>query len=55
MCIRDSATPDSIPWRWRNFAYKSYLGFQKVDNHILEPYLPAELFYNLLLSAQKPE
>lgn len=53
--MESSATPDSIPWRWRNFAYKSYLGFQKVDNHILEPYLPAELFYNLLLSAQKPE
>ena len=53
--MESSATPDSIPWRWRNFAYKSYLGFQKVDNHLLEPYLPAELFYNLLLSAQKPE
>ena len=53
--MESSATPDSIPWRWRNFAYKSYLGFQKVDNRLLEPYLPAELFYNLLLSAQKPE
>lgn len=53
--MESSATPESIPWRWRNFAYKSYLGFQKVDNHLLEPYLPAELFYNLLLSAKKPE
>ena len=53
--MESSAAPDSIPWRWRNFAYKSYLGFQKVDNRLLEPYLPAELFYNLLLSAQKPE
>lgn len=53
--MESSATPDSIPWRWRNFAYKSYLGLQKVDNRLLEPYLPAELFYNLLLSAQKPE
>ena len=53
--MESSAAPDSIPWRWRNFAYKSYLGLQKVDNRLLEPYLPAELFYNLLLSAQKPE
>ena len=52
--LESSATPDSIPFRWRNFAYRSYLGFQKVDNHLLEPYLPAELFYNLLLSARKP-
>ena len=49
-----SATPDSISLRWRNFAFKSYLAFQKVDNIVLEPHLPAELFYNLLLSARKP-
>ena len=33
---------------------QSYIGFQKVDQAVLEPYLPAELFYNLLLSASKP-
>jgi ubiquinone/menaquinone biosynthesis C-methylase UbiE len=50
-----TATPETIPFGWRNFAYKSYIAFQKVDNAVLEPYLPAELFYNLLLSAKKPE
>ncbi|MBK8293310.1 MAG: methyltransferase domain-containing protein [Solirubrobacterales bacterium] len=50
-----TAAPDTIPIPWRNFAYRSYLGFQKVDQAILEPYLPAELFYNPLLSAKKPE
>ncbi|MGK2956350.1 MAG: class I SAM-dependent methyltransferase [Solirubrobacterales bacterium] len=49
-----TAMPDTIPFGWRNFAYKSYIAFQKVDNAVLEPYLPAELFYNLLLSARKP-
>jgi len=49
-----TAEPDTIPIPWRNFAFKSYIGFQKVDQAVLEPYLPAELFYNLLLSAEKP-
>jgi len=52
--MESSATPDSIPLRWRSFAYNSYIAFQKVDNGLLEPYLPPELFYNLLLSANKP-
>ncbi len=52
--MESTATPDSIPIRWRNFAFKSYIAFQKVDNNVLEPHLPAELFYNLLLSARKP-
>jgi len=52
--MESTATPDSIPLRWRNFAFRSYIAFQKVDNNVLEPHLPAELFYNLLLSARKP-
>jgi len=52
--MESSATPDSIPLKWRSFAYNSYIAFQKVDNSVLEPHLPAELFYNLLLSARKP-
>lgn len=52
--MESTAIPDSIPFRWRNFAYRSYIAFQKVDNHLLEPHLPAELFYNLLLAARKP-
>ncbi len=51
--MESSATPESIPFGWRNFAYRSYIVFQKVDNHLLEPYLPAELFYNLLMCARK--
>lgn len=52
--MESTADPDSIPLRWRNFAFRSYIAFQKVDNSALEPHLPAELFYNLLLSARKP-
>ncbi|MEX0620144.1 MAG: class I SAM-dependent methyltransferase [Solirubrobacterales bacterium] len=52
--MESTAVPDSIPTRWRYFAFRSYIAFQKVDVAVLEPHLPAELFYNLLLSARKP-
>jgi ubiquinone/menaquinone biosynthesis C-methylase UbiE len=52
--VESSAEPDSVPFRWRTFAFRSYLALQKVDTRLLEPHLPAELFYNLLVSARKP-
>jgi SAM-dependent methyltransferase len=52
--MESTAVPESIPTRWRHFAFRSYIAFQKVDVALLEPRLPAELFYNLLLSARKP-
>jgi SAM-dependent methyltransferase len=52
--VESSAEPDSVPLRWRRFAFRSYIALQKVDTKLLEPRLPAELFYNLLVSARKP-
>ncbi|HEX3359614.1 MAG TPA: class I SAM-dependent methyltransferase [Solirubrobacterales bacterium] len=52
--VESSAEPDSVPFRWRTFAFRSYIALQKVDTRVLEPHLPAELFYNLLVSARKP-
>jgi ubiquinone/menaquinone biosynthesis C-methylase UbiE len=52
--VESSAEPDSVPYRWRTFAFRSYIALQKVDTRVLEPHLPAELFYNLLVSARKP-
>jgi len=52
--VESTAEPDSVPWGWRSFAFRSYIALQKVDSRLLEPHLPAELFYNLLLSARKP-
>lgn len=49
-----SAEPESVSWTWRRFAFDSYIALQKVDTRVLEPRLPAELFYNLLLSGRKP-
>ncbi len=52
--VESTAEPDSVPWGWRNFAFRSYIALQKVDTRLLEPNLPAELFYNLLVSGRKP-
>jgi ubiquinone/menaquinone biosynthesis C-methylase UbiE len=51
--VESSAEPTSVPWGWRNFAFRSYIALQKVDARLLEPRLPAELFYNLLISGRK--
>jgi ubiquinone/menaquinone biosynthesis C-methylase UbiE len=51
--LEASADPDQVPWRWRNFAFRSYLALQRVDNQVLEPHLPPQLFYNLLVSARR--
>jgi ubiquinone/menaquinone biosynthesis C-methylase UbiE len=52
--VESSAEPDSVPMRWRRFAFRSYIALQQVDTRLLEPHLPAELFYNLLVSGEKP-
>ena len=52
--VESSAEPESIPFRWRRFAFQSYIALQKVDTGLLEPRLPAELFYYLLVSGRKP-
>jgi SAM-dependent methyltransferase len=52
--LEDSAEPEEVPQRWREFAFRSYLLLQRLDSALLEPRLPASLFYNLVLSARKP-
>jgi len=52
--VESSAEPESVSWSWRRFAFNSYIALQKLDTRLLEPHLPAELFYNLLLSGRKP-
>ncbi len=52
--LESSAVHDDVPQAWRRFAFRSYMALQKVDVALLEPRLPAQLFYNLVLSARKP-
>ncbi|MBA2240006.1 MAG: class I SAM-dependent methyltransferase, partial [Solirubrobacterales bacterium] len=51
--LESTAEPAEIPDRWRMFAFRSYLALQRVDSRLLEPHLPPELFYNLVLSARR--
>jgi SAM-dependent methyltransferase len=52
--LEGSAEPEEVPMRWRQFAFRSYLRLQRLDARLLEPRLPPELFYNLVLSARRP-
>jgi ubiquinone/menaquinone biosynthesis C-methylase UbiE len=52
--LEASAEPDQVPWGWRWFAFRSYLALQRLDDQVLEPRLPPQLFYNLLVSARRP-
>jgi ubiquinone/menaquinone biosynthesis C-methylase UbiE len=52
--LEASAEPEEVPWVWRRFAFRSYLALQRLDNQVLEPHLPPQLFYNLLVAARKP-
>jgi SAM-dependent methyltransferase len=52
--LEASADPLDVPWAWRVYAYRGYLLLQALDRSLLEPRLPAAIFYNLLLSARAP-
>ena len=49
-----TAEPEALPRLWYRWAHHGYLALQRLDRALLEPRLPAWLFYNLLLSARKP-
>ena len=48
--LEATAAPDEIPYAWRMYAYRGYLLLQALDRSLLEPRLPAAVFYNLLIS-----
>jgi ubiquinone/menaquinone biosynthesis C-methylase UbiE len=52
--LEATAEPSEVPWLWRQYAYRGYLTLQALDRALLEPRLPAALFYNLLISARTP-
>jgi SAM-dependent methyltransferase len=52
--LEASADPADIPMPWIQYAYRGYIALQVLDRRVLEPRLPPELFYNLMLAARKP-
>jgi ubiquinone/menaquinone biosynthesis C-methylase UbiE len=51
--LEATADPDQVPWAWKMYAYRGYLLLQSLDRRLLEPRLPAAIFYNLMLTAGK--
>jgi ubiquinone/menaquinone biosynthesis C-methylase UbiE len=51
--LEATAEPADVPWAWRQYAYRGYLALQELDRRLLEPRLPAAIFYNLMLCARK--
>jgi len=51
--LEATAAPETVPWGWRQYAYRGYLAFQALDRHLLESHLPPAIFYNLMISAQR--
>jgi ubiquinone/menaquinone biosynthesis C-methylase UbiE len=52
--LEATAVPEDVPWGWRLYAYRGYLTLQELDRRLLEGRLPAAIFYNLMLAAEKP-
>ena len=52
--VEATAEYDDVPWMWRQYAFRGYLALQTVDRVLLEPRLPAGIFYNLMLTARRP-
>lgn len=52
--LEASADPQDVPWAWRQYAYRGYIALQSLDRRLLEPRLPATIFYNLMVTAIKP-
>ncbi len=52
--LESTAEPLQLPRLWYQYACRGYLFLQRVDRAVLEPRLPATVFYNLLVSARTP-
>ncbi len=51
--LEATAEPDDVPMAWRRYAYHGYLLFQQLDRRVLEPHLPAAIFYNLMIAGRR--
>jgi SAM-dependent methyltransferase len=51
--LESTADPETVPWAWKVYAFRGYVGLQHVDRLLLEPRLPPAIFYNLMITAEK--
>src|SRR5215212_8158143 len=53
--LESTAEIKQVPQLWFQYAYHGYRALKTVDERMLEPRLPAAIFYNLLVSARVPQ
>ncbi len=53
--LEATAEPTDVPFVWRQYAHRGYLLLQELDRRVLEPRLPAAVFYNLMITARKAQ
>jgi SAM-dependent methyltransferase len=51
--LEATADPETVPWAWKMYAFRGYVGLQHVDRVLLERRLPPAVFYNLMITAEK--
>ncbi|HMJ36841.1 MAG TPA: class I SAM-dependent methyltransferase [Baekduia sp.] len=51
--LEATADPETVPWAWKMYAFRGYVGLQHLDRVLLEPRLPPAMFYNLMITAEK--
>lgn len=51
--LEATADPETVPWAWKMYAFRGYIGLQHVDRVLLEGRLPPAIFYNLMITARK--
>jgi ubiquinone/menaquinone biosynthesis C-methylase UbiE len=49
-----AVNPDRLGWRWAMFAYHGWQRLMALDTRVLSRVVPAELFYNVLLTGTRP-
>jgi SAM-dependent methyltransferase len=50
--LEATADPETVPFAWRQYAYRGYILLQHVDRALLEPRLPPAIFYNLMVAGR---
>jgi ubiquinone/menaquinone biosynthesis C-methylase UbiE len=50
--LEATADPQTVPFAWRQYAYRGYILLQQVDRTLLEPRLPPAIFYNLMVAGR---
>jgi SAM-dependent methyltransferase len=50
--LEATADPQTVPFAWRQYAYRGYILLQHVDRTLLEPRLPPAIFYNLMVAGR---